>query len=70
LVGGALGGVRPCFLDYISFFHYFCQKNEMSIIEFKEKFVDWLIIPKVEIEKEFPNYSANSLTRWQKKGKS
>ena len=40
----------------------------MQFLEFQQAFTDLPIISAVEIEKHFPGYDENALTRWQKKG--
>lgn len=40
----------------------------MSFLEFQNTFAFLPVIPVVEIEKRFPGFDPNALTRWQKKG--
>lgn len=40
----------------------------MNILEFRDAFKNYPLISKREIEKHFPGYTADALTRWQKKG--
>ena len=40
----------------------------MSFIVFQHAFAEWPVIPVVEIEKVFPGFDRNALTRWQQKG--
>lgn len=40
----------------------------MNFVEFQKTFANWPVIPIVEVEKAFPGYDRNALTRWQEKG--
>ena len=40
----------------------------MTFLVFQDAFSDFLVIPAIEIEKRFPQFDKNALTRWQKKG--
>ena len=40
----------------------------MTFREFEQAFSDYLVIPVIEVEKSFPGFDRNSLTRLQKKG--
>lgn len=40
----------------------------MTFIEFQNTFSQLPVIPIIEIEKAFPDFDRNALTRWQKKG--
>jgi predicted transcriptional regulator of viral defense system len=40
----------------------------MTFLEFQSTFSAWPVIPVIEIEKAFPGFDRNALTRWQKKG--
>lgn len=40
----------------------------MTFLEFQRIFADLPVIPVVEIEKAFPGFDRNALTRWQRKG--
>lgn len=40
----------------------------MTFFEFQNAFLNFPVIPLIEIEKLFPGFDRNALTRWQKKG--
>ena len=44
------------------------NRNIMTFREFQEAFTKFPVIPTFEIEKVFPGFDRNALTRWQKKG--